>query len=161
MPAKRPGRLAAELGEPAVVDVRHAVADLGIVEPAGGAEDAVDDLAHHAVGVLVAHAQLGDRGPHHARGLVAVEAVLGHPVGAVDVAGHVRPAGRAHAADQAERRALVRDPDAAARRIDHPRHALAQLGGRAVAPQVLGQEREVDVAVGGEDRLVHRPMIRL
>jgi hypothetical protein len=119
------------------------------------------DLAHDAVGVLVAHAQLGDRGPHHARGLVAVEAVLGHPVGAMDVARHVRATGRAHAADQAQRRSLVRDPDAPARRVDHARHALAQLGGRVVAPQVLGHERKVDVAVGGEDRLVHRPIIRL
>ena len=51
---------------------------------------------------------------------------------------------------------LCETQTAAVRRLDDARHALAQLGGRVLAPQVLGQEREVDVAVGGDDRVIHR-----
>src|SRR5205823_5352561 len=57
--AEAPGLGRAEVGQPLVVDAHHFHGGLGIVEPAAGAEHAVEDLGLHAVAVLVLHAQLG------------------------------------------------------------------------------------------------------
>ena len=49
----------AEVGEPLVVDAHDLDGRLGVVQAAGGAEDAVEHLGLHAVAVLVLHAQVG------------------------------------------------------------------------------------------------------
>ena len=115
----------AEVGEPVVVDPDHLRRRLGIVHPRAGAEDAVEHLGLDAVAILVLEAQLRIAQAPDAALAVLVEAGGGHAVGAVDLAGHVLAAGRAHAVGQAEGPALLRHPHGALGPLGHVGHAVA------------------------------------
>src|SRR5580704_18119794 len=87
----------AEIGEPLVVDARHLAGGFVVVDPAGGAENAVQYLGLDAVAVLVFDPQFGVRHATDALLAVLVDPLRGHAVGAMDLARLVEAAGRAHA----------------------------------------------------------------
>jgi hypothetical protein len=124
-PAKRSMTIA-ELDEPVIVDAQHLVSGLVVVEAAGGAEDAVQHLGLDAVTVLVLEPQIGIGEAADAPLAVVIEPFRRHPIGTVDLARLVEPAGRAHAVHQPEGRALLGDPLRAALAVGGIRHAVFQ-----------------------------------
>src|SRR6266849_4748045 len=78
------GMVAAEIGEPVVVDAQHRAGGLVVVEAAGGAEDAVQDLGLDAVAILLLEPQIGVGEAADALLAVLVKPGRGHPVGAMD-----------------------------------------------------------------------------
>ena len=149
------GIVAAEVHEPVVVDAEHLVRGLGVVQPRGRAEDAVDDLGLHAVAVHVLRAQhrIGRTGDPLLA--VLVETGRGHHVHAVVLAGHVLGAGRPHAAPQAEARPVLGGPVRTVGTVVDVGHAVLERRRRVRREQIGRDPGQVDVAVGGDPLVAH------
>ena len=145
----------AEVRQPSVVDAHHLGRGRIVAEAHRGAENPVQHFGLHAVQVLILDPQVRLREAANAVGAVAVEALLGHAVRAVDLPWHVAPPGGAHAVLQAELGAVAADPEAPLLRFRHIGHSVGDIGSRLAGEQVLRQPRQVDVAVGGNDVVVH------
>ena len=87
------GSRAREVCDPVVVDAHDDPGYLGILQASDRAEDAVQHLAGDAVEILIHHPQRGIGWAHDAAGLIVVQALLGHAIRAMDLTGHVGPAG--------------------------------------------------------------------
>jgi hypothetical protein len=107
----------AEIGEPVVVHAHYLDGRVGVVQPAGGAEHAVEHLALDAIAVLVFGAQLGVGKPAYPALAVLVETGCGHAVGPVNSSRRVHAAGRAHPVHHAEIGAALRPSTAYGRRV--------------------------------------------
>ena len=127
-PGKAVGMGIAELGEPVVVDAQHLARGLVIVDPNRGAEDTVQHLGLNPVSVLVLDPQLGIGHAADALFAVVVDSFRRHPVRAMDLAGLIEPAARAHAVHQPERGAILGHPLLAARPVGHVGHAVLHRG---------------------------------
>jgi hypothetical protein len=144
-----------EPGRKVVVDAHHGRSDLGVLHALGRPEDPVHDLGHHAVALLVLHAQRRIRRAQDPLELIVVEARLRHAIGPRQLAGDVLVSRRAHAARKAEASALVADPDPPLLGLDHARHALAQRRGSSLHEELLGQAGQVDVALRRDHGVDH------
>ncbi len=149
------GMRAAELGEPLVVDAHQLRGGLRILQAIAGAEDAVEHFRLHAVALLVLEAQMRVGEPAHPAAPVVVEPGGRHAVGAVDLPRHVLAARRAHAVHQPELRALPRDPDRALGPVGDIGHALSHGRRRVRGEEIRRQPDQVEMAVGGDDAVVH------
>ena len=149
------GMCPAEVGEPLVVDAHHLRGRLGILKSIAGAENAVEHFRLHSVALLVLEAQVRVGEPAHAAAPVVVEPGGGHAVGAVDLSRHVLAAGRAHAVDQPELRALLRDPDRPLGPVGHIGHPVPHGRRRVRGEEIRRQPDQVEMAVGGDDAVVH------
>jgi hypothetical protein len=118
----------AEIRQPLVVDAHDLHRRLGVIEPAAGAEHAVQHFGLHAITVLILDAQVGIGEPADAPPAVLVEPRGGHAIGAMDLAGDVLAAGRAHPVHVTEVGALLRGPHAPVGPVGDVRHALPHLG---------------------------------
>src|SRR5438874_116161 len=154
-PRDAPGLGLAEVGQPLVVDAHDFRGRLGIVEPAGGAQHAVEHFGLHAVAILVLHPQLGVGEPADALLAVVVEPGGGHAIGAMDLARYVLATGRAHAVDAPEVGTRLRRPHRPPRPVDDVGHALAQGRRSVLREEVGGEPAEIDVAVGGDHLVTH------
>ena len=148
--------LAAEVGEPLVVDPHHLDGGLGIVHASGRAEHPVEHLGLHAVPVLVLDPEVGVGEAADALLAVGVEAGLLHAIRAVDAARDVLPPRRAHAVDASERGALLGGPRGTAGPVRHVGHPVPHRRRRARGEQVGREPAEVDVAVRGDGLVSHR-----
>jgi hypothetical protein len=146
----------AESGQPLVVNAGHLDGGFRIVDPGRGAQDAVQHFGLHAVAVLVLKAEIGIAQTVDTFLAVLVEPGGGHAVGAVNLAGDVLATGRAHAACQAEKAAVLAHPHLALRTVRHVGHAIFERGRRIGREQVGRELAEVDVAVGGDSLVTHR-----
>src|SRR4030095_2109539 len=90
---------------------------------------------------------------------VVVQPDRGHLVDAVVLPGHQLGAAGADAADQTERRPVLAGPVRTVRAVDDERHALAQRRRGVGREQVVRNPRHVDVAVGGDPRILHRALL--
>jgi len=152
--------VAAEIGETFIIDAQHFAGRRVIVEAAGGAENAVQHLRLDPVALLVLEPQVRIGQPPSLFLLRVIEARRGHPVGAVDLARLIHPPGRAPAAIDPERGAVLRDPFAAARPFGHIGHAVLELGGGVGGEQVGRQPDQVDMAIGRNDVVFHaQPLV--
>ena len=149
------GIVAAEVLQPVVVDPEHLVGGLRVVEPRGGAEDAVDHLGLDAVAVHVLHAQGGIGGPADALLAVFVEPGRGHDVDPIVRAGDVLRSGRADAVHEAEGSAVAAGPVRTVRPVRDVRHPLLHRGRRVRGEEVGRNPGQVDVAVGRDSRVFH------
>ena len=146
---------AAELHQPVVVDPEHLVGRLGVVEPRGRAEDAVDHLGVHAVAVEVLDAQVRIGHALDALLAVVVEAGAGHDVHAMVLARDVLGPRGAHAVQEPERPAVLARPVGPVRTISHVRHARLERRGRARREEVGRHPRKIQVAIGGDPVVFH------
>src|SRR5262249_50369916 len=128
---------------------------LGIVHPSGGAENAVEDFRLHAVAVLIFQAQIGIAQPADPLLAVGVEPGRLHAIRAMDPARNVLAPRGAHAVDEPEAGALLRDPALALRPVLDVRHAVAHLGRSLRYEQIGRQPAEIEVAVGGDHLVTH------
>ena len=88
------GVVAAEVGQPVVVDAEHLLGGLVVVQARGGAEDAEDDLGLDAVELHVLDAEMGVGRAADALLAVLVESRRGHLIDAIVLSRHVlRPGG--------------------------------------------------------------------
>jgi hypothetical protein len=145
----------AELDEPVVVDLEHLVGGLGVIEPRGRAEDAVDHLGVDAVALHVERAELGVGGAADALLAVFVEAGRGHHVDAVVGARDVLRAGGADAVHQPEGRAVLAGPEGPVRPVCDVGHAILHRRRGVAGEQIRRDPRQVDVAVGGNPVVGH------
>jgi hypothetical protein len=145
----------AEFGEPRVVDAHDFDRGLGIVEPAGGAEDAIEHLGLHAVAILILHAEIGIGQTADAALAVLVEPRRRHAIGALDLAGHIQPPSRTHAVHVTEVGALLRRPHPAVGPVGHVRHALAQRGRGVGGKKIRRQPTQVNVTIRGDHLVAH------
>ena len=155
-PARRSGPGASHRNRPARrVDAHHLVGGIVVPQAHRRPEDAVEHLALDAVEILILDAQVRLREAPNPAFAVPVEALLRHAVGTVDLPGHVAPARGPHAVLQTELRAVPAHPVAPLLGLGNVGHAVLQVGTRFVGKQVLGQPRQVDVAVRRNDTVVH------
>ena len=149
----------AEVGEPFVVDPHDLDRGFRIVQPVRGPEDPVEHLAPDPVEVLVPHPELGLGEPADPLGSVLVEALGGHPVGAVDHARHVLAPRRPHGVREPEVGPAPRHPDVAPLVVlVHVGHALLEMRRRLLGEELGREPDEIDVAVRRNDlaSYVHR-----
>jgi hypothetical protein len=149
------GIVAAEVGEPRVVDAQHLGGGLAVGELRGRGEDAVDDLGVDAVAVHLLDPQVRIARPANALLAVLVEAGRGHDVHPQLLARLVLRARRAHAAREAERCAVLGDPSRPVRPVGHIRHAVLQGGGRLGDEQGGGQPDQIEMAIRGDPVVGH------
>src|SRR2546427_287469 len=154
------GMMAAEVHEPVVVDPEHLRSRLVVGEPRGRAEDAEHDLGVHAVTLHVGDPELGIGRAPNALAAVGEEAGGRHDVHALVLPGHVLLPGRAEATDEAEAGALLRGPVRPVGAFDHVRHPVLHRGRGVRREQVGGQPGKIDVAIGGDPTVAHRPLPR-
>ena len=145
----------AEIGEPFVVDAQHLAGRLVVLEPDRGTQDAVEHLGLHAVALLVLEPQFGIGRAADALLAVVIEPGRRHPVRAMDLAGDVLPAARAHAVHQPERGTVLGDPLFAARPVGHVRHAVFVRRAGILDEEVGRQPDQIDMAVGRDDVVFH------
>ena len=149
------GIVIAEVLQPVIVDPEHLVRGLGVVEPGGGAENAVDDLGLHAVAIHVLHAERGIGRPPDALLAVLVEPGRGHDVDAVVRAGDELLSGRADAVHEAERLAVPAGPVRTIRSVRDVWHPLLHRRRRVRGEEIGRNPGQVDVAVGRDSRVFH------
>jgi hypothetical protein len=145
----------AEAGQPLVVDAHHLDGGFRILEAIAGAEDAVQHLGLNAVARLILQPQIGVGQTANPPAAVVVETGRRHAIGAVDLPRHVLAAGRAHPVHQPELAALLRHPDRALGSVGDERHAVTHGRGGIRGEEIGRQPRQIDVAVGGDDLIVH------
>src|SRR5215813_1940058 len=145
----------AEIDEPVVVDAKHLLGRLVVVQPRGRAEDAEDDLGLYAVHLHVSKAQVRVGRTANAFLAVLVETHCRHLVDTIILSRDELLTGRTDAADQSERRPVLASPVRAVGAVHHVGHALAHGGGRIRSEQIGRDPGHVDVAVGGDPCVVH------
>ena len=159
-PGKAVGMGIAEAGEPFVVDAQHLAGRFVVIDPAGGAEDAVQYLGLDPVAVLVLDPQFGIGHAADALLAVLVDPFRRHPVRAVDLARLVEAAGRAHAVHQPERGAFLGHPLLAPRPVGHVGHAVLHCGRGIGGEQIGRQPDQIDMAVGRDHIVFHWHILR-
>ena len=151
-PGEAVGMGLAEVGEPFVVDAHDLDGRLAVVQPVRGPEDPVEHLAPHPVEVLVPHPKLGLGETADPLGAVFVEALGGHPVGAVDHPRHVFAPRRSHAVHEPEVGPAPRHPDVPPLVVlAHVGHAVLEVRGCSLGEEIGREPDEIDVAVRGDD----------
>ena len=149
------GIVAAEIHEPVVVDAEHLRGRLVIAEARGRAENAVHHLGLDAVAVHVLGPERGVRDAADALLAVIVETGGGHDVHPVMLAGDIFLAGRPHAVDEAEGRAVLARPERAVRPVRGEGHAVLERRRGVRGEQIRRHPGQVEVAVGGNPRVAH------
>jgi len=145
----------AKLDEPIVVDPEHLTGRFVVSEPRRRPEDAEEHLGLDAVPVHVLDAQVRIARAADPLLAVVVEPGRRHHVHALILSGHVLRARRPDAADEPERRALLRGPLRAVRPVHDVGHAVLHER-RGIRGEEIGwQPGHVDVAVGRDPRVVH------
>ena len=141
-----------------VVDAQHLVGGFRVLHLGTGGQDAVDDLGIDAVSVHVLDPQMRIARPAQALfEIVAIEARLGHLVGAQLLARDMRRAGGADPAAQTVLGAVVVGPAL------HPVRILGDIGhqvpelARCVRREQLGRQPEhVEMTICRDSPVLHR-----
>ena len=149
------GMGAAEARQPFVVDTQHFGGGLVVVDAHGGAEDAIEYFAVDAVALLILEAQVGVGEAADALAAVVVEPGRGHPIGAMDLAGNVLAARRAHAVHQAEVGPALGDPLLALGAVGDVRHPILQCGVRIGGEQIGREPDQINMAIGRDEFVPH------
>ena len=141
--------VAGEIVQEVVVDAQHLVGGFRVLHLGAGGQDAVDDLGVDAVAVHVLDPQMRIARPAQALfEIVAVEAGLGHLVGAQLLAGDMRRAGGADAAAQSVLGTGVVGPALHPVRIlGDVGHQVLELLRRVRGEQVGRQPKHVEMTV--------------
>ena len=147
--------MAAEILQEIIVDAQHLVRGFAVVEPRGGAQDAVDDLGVDAVAVHVLDPQMRVAAAPDVALAVLVHAGLGHLVDPVVLPRDKGRAARPDTVLQPEIGAVLGDPLRPLRPVLDIGHALLQLAARLGHEQVGRHPRHVEMAIGRDPAVLH------
>ena len=150
------GLVAAEIGQPIIVDAQHRTGRFVVVEAIGGAENAVENFRLDAVAILVLETEIRVGQTPDFLLFVIVKPGRSHAVGTVDLARLIFAAGRAHPGVEPERGAVLGDPFPAARPLGDIGHAVLDRGRRVGGEQIGRQPDQIDVAISRNDVVFHR-----
>jgi hypothetical protein len=146
-----------EFGHEVVVDPHDGNGDFRVLDLIANPQNSVDHFARDPVPVLNGDPQVGIGRVHGARRQVVPETRLVHAIETPRLTGDIGLARIPRAAHQCQAPALAIDPDLSVVGIHDVRHATGQGDRRARRKEVGGENRQVQVAIGGQNSIVVHP----